>query len=61
MTETERAISSIEKCRDIHEKWITYIANTPGCDTKNAGGTEWHQEWVERYDQVLTVLRGLSG
>ncbi len=53
----DQALEYIRECRYWHVEWLTwqekYGDNTTA---SSAGGIEWHRKWVERYEQVITLL-----
>ena len=58
IAETEKSIHIIEQARQTHVNWLKYreegFNDHPYC-----GMAEHHQKYVEDYDLVLIVLRGL--
>lgn len=61
-TDVERAIAYIEECRMTHVRWADYLRSDAdlAADPEPqgpVGGAEVHDEWVEKYDHVLSVLR----
>lgn len=60
----ERAIADIEECRDIHAEWADWYdqatpeqRSTPAPVADTAGDSDWHREWIRRYNRVLRILR----
>ena len=61
--EVHEAIATIEDCRQTHVEWADWQEATPDwrdhTEPDSPGGPEHHREWVAKYDEVLTVLRGM--
>lgn len=65
MTDIERAIAIIEECRQSHVDWAAFQRSNPNwrdeTEPDDVGGPQHHESWVEKYDQVLAVLRQSDG
>lgn len=59
------AIKNIEECRESHVLWSDFIRRNPeGAQESKptieiAGNAEFHDEWIVKYDHVLSVLNGI--
>ncbi len=57
----EEAVAVIEQCIQIHRDWAEYQMSHPNwqseIETKDVGLPEYHEEWIRKYEDVLTVLR----
>lgn len=56
LAQDRAAIAIIEEARGIHQQWITYLEQNPGTPLPHTGDIAWQQDWVRKYEQVLTPL-----
>lgn len=62
--EVERAIATIEDSRSTHVYWLEYFRRDPQAartHTGDVGDAAHHQQCIEGYDQVLSVLQAALG
>ncbi|HUW44782.1 MAG TPA: hypothetical protein VMW50_03210 [Dehalococcoidia bacterium] len=55
-SQLSEVIGYIEECRDIHILWVDYLTENSEFDSSQVGDVQWHQEWVERYNETLDIL-----
>jgi hypothetical protein len=66
LAKVEEAIGYIEEAHKIHAEWISYLtdypeaAATPCTQVDVAGDSVHHQQWNQKYDMVLAVLRAVK-
>jgi hypothetical protein len=63
------AINYAQEGRYSHEQWLTWLVKARACcpdcrrwadeSAKVAGDVSVQEEWVRKYDHILSVLRGL--
>lgn len=62
----DRAIEYINECRQVHIDWINWQHSGSNwkaevsSDPTFVGEPEHHEEWVEKYDHVLNVLKAYN-
>jgi GrpB-like predicted nucleotidyltransferase (UPF0157 family) len=66
VTDIQKAIEYIEDCQQIHRLWADWLRANPAESQKPvprievAGNADFHEEWVQKYEHVLRVLRSVE-
>jgi hypothetical protein len=61
LEDVEEAISNIKFARLTHQWWVDHDDELTSQEKRIGGGLEWHQLWVDRYDQILEILYWVQG